>query len=220
MTDEGDDMPHAEDPATRLAGLVADRLCHDLGGLLGTLMGAVEMALDDAPEPGEALLLADEAGRLLGLRLRLLRAAWVGDGTVLDGESLAALTPGLPAGRRVRVDVTDLRGGFPGPVGRTLLNLVLLGAEMLPRGGSVTLGGAWPGRLTVRASGPRVVRPPSLAEHLAGLDPSPRGPESIQASLTFSAAADAGARLSLAEEGETGLTLVVSPAPQAATTAR
>lgn len=207
-----DDVTEAEGHAPRLARLVADRLCHDLSGLLGTLMGAIEMTIDDTPEPGEALLLADDAARELGMRLRLLRAAWAGDGTVRDGEGLTALMPGLPLGRRVRVDVSELRGGFPGPVGRTLLNLVLLGTESLPGGGGVTLRGAWPDGIAVRASGPRLARPPSLSSHLAGLDPAPTGPRDIQASLTFSAAAAAGARLSLGQD-DAGLTLVVSAAP-------
>ena len=214
MFDGVDDVDEAEGHAQRLARLVAGRLCHDLSGLLGTLMGALEMSLDETPRPGEALLLADDAARELGVRLRLLRAAWAGDGTVLDGEGLAALMPGLPAGRRVRVDATGLRGGFPGPVGRTLLNLVLLGAEALPGGGLIALSGTWPGQLAVRASGPRLTRPASLTGHLAGLDPAPAGPRDVQVSLAFSAAAAAGVRLSAAEDdGGDALAFVVSAGP-------
>ncbi len=61
--------------ALHLADLVGARLCHDLSGLLGTLLGAIEMTIEDTAKPGEALLLADEAAQELGLRLRLLRAA-------------------------------------------------------------------------------------------------------------------------------------------------
>ncbi len=206
-----DDVEDAEEHARRMARLVAGRLCHDLSGLLGTLMGALEMTLDETPAPGEALLLANDAAQELGLRLRLLRAAWAGDGSVLNGEGLIALTPGLPAGRRVRVDVAELRGGFPGPVGRTLLNLVLLGAEALPGGGGIALSGAWPDGIALRASGPRLIRPASLAGHLAGLDPVPASSRDVQVSLAFSAAAAAGVRLSAAEgDGDNALTLLVS----------
>lgn len=195
-----------------LADLVSARLCHDLSGLLGTLLGALEMTIEDTAKPGEALLLADEAAQELGLRLRLLRAAWGGNGADLDADGLAALAPGLSGGRRVRVDVTGLEGEFPAPIGRTLLNLMLLGAEALPGGGVVTLEGRWPGQLSMSAEGPRLMRPGALAACLAGAVVPPASARDLQVPLTFLVAAAAGAVLSSPEEGESRLTLRVSPA--------
>lgn len=206
-----DDDMGEHDAVPPLASLVASRLCHDLSGLLGTLLGALEMTIDETPKPGEALLLADDAARELSLRLRLLRAAWAGDGTVLDAAGIAALVPGLASGRRVRVDVDGLVGAFPSPVGRAVLNLVLLGAEALPGGGGVTLRGRWPGGIAMRAEGPRLARPASLAQGLAGLTLPPAGPRGLQVPMTFLAAGSAGAVLSAPEDGD-GLTLTLSPA--------
>lgn len=196
-----------------LADLVGARLCHDLSGLLGTLLGALEMTIEDTAKPGEALLLADEAAQELGLRLRLLRAAWAGNGAELDAAGLGALAPGLSSGRRVRVDVAGLEGEFPAPIGRTLLNLMLLGAEALPGGGVVTLTGRWPGQLSMSAEGPRLVRPGALTACLAGAVVPPASARDLQAPLTFLVAAAAGATLSSpGDAGDGRLTLRVSPA--------
>lgn len=200
--------------ALHLVDLVSARLCHDLSGLLGTLLGALEMTIEDTAKPSEALLLADEAAQELGLRLQLLRAAWGGNGAELDAAGLAALAPGLSSGRRVRVDVAGLEGEFPAPIGRTLLNLMLLGAEALPGGGVVTLAGRWPGQLSMSAEGPRLLRPGALTACLAGVVVTPAGARDLQVPLTFLVAAAAGATLaSPPDEGaERRLTLRVSPA--------
>lgn len=199
--------------ALHLADLVSARLCHDLSGLLGTLLGALEMTIEDTAKPGEALLLADEAAQELGLRLRLLRAAWGGNGAELDAAGLAALAPGLSSGRRVQVDVAELEGEFPAPVGRVLLNLMLLGAEALPGGGVVTLTGRWPHQISMSAEGPRLMRPGALTACLAGAVVPPASARDLQVPLTFLVAAAAGATLSSSpEERDRRLTLRVNAA--------
>lgn len=199
--------------ALHLADLVSARLCHDLSGLLGTLLGALEMTIEDTAKPGEALLLADEAAQELGLRLRLLRAAWGGNGAELDAAGLAALAPGLSSGRRVQVDVAELEGEFPAPVGRVLLNLMLLGAEALPGGGVVTLTGRWPNQISMSAEGPRLMRPGALTACLAGAVVPPASARDLQVPLTFLVAAAAGATLSSPpEERDRRLTLRVNAA--------
>lgn len=199
--------------ALHLADLVSARLCHDLSGLLGTLLGALEMTIEDTAKPGEALLLADEAAQELGLRLRLLRAAWGGNGAELDAAGLAALAPGLSSGRRVQVDIAELEGEFPAPVGRVLLNLMLLGAEALPGGGVVTLTGRWPHQISMSAEGPRLMRPGALTACLAGAVVPPASARDLQVPLTFLVAAAAGATLSSPpEERDRRLTLRVNAA--------
>jgi len=61
--------------ALRLAELLCARLCHDLGGLLGSLIGVLEIAREEHAE-SETLALAEETAIELGQRLKLLRAAW------------------------------------------------------------------------------------------------------------------------------------------------
>src|SRR3954454_25339494 len=71
----------------RLAELLCARLCHDLSGPLGALVGILEIAREEQPE-GETLALADETANELVQRLRLLRAAW---GRDIDDMDVARL---------------------------------------------------------------------------------------------------------------------------------
>jgi histidine phosphotransferase ChpT len=126
----------------RLAELLAIRLCHDLSGPLGTLMGALELVADDPGMAAEALPLAGEVSTALGRRLRLLRAAWGGATPSLSVAEFAALVEGMPA-RRWRLDLNGLdpAGRFSPAAARLALNVVLLAAESLPGGGTAALAG-------------------------------------------------------------------------------
>ena len=74
-------LPGERDPKTgmseslRLAELLCARLCHDLSGILGALIGILEIAREEQPE-GETLALAEDTANELIQRLKLLRAAW------------------------------------------------------------------------------------------------------------------------------------------------
>lgn len=141
-------MPHglqgatgAERVALRLAELLTARLCHEVAGPLGTIMGSLELAAEEPEGSAEALAIANDAAGALASRIRLLRAAWgAGDGP-LDPSGLRTLAAGLP-GRGVRLALDAL---VPAPAAsapaRVLLNLLLLGAESLPRGGALALSG-------------------------------------------------------------------------------
>lgn len=111
-----------------LAELVCARLCHDLSGLLGGLVGTLEL-VTEASEDAEAAAIATATAAALAQRLRLLRAAWGGQPEPLDLPQLAALAQGLAA-RRVGLDLSGLPATtvFPPPVGRLVLNLLLLAA--------------------------------------------------------------------------------------------
>ena len=79
--------------ALRLAELLCARLCHDLSGPLGALIGVLEVARDKQPD-SEALALAEETAVQLAQRLKLLRAAGAGMGR--PGRCPAARLCGRP----------------------------------------------------------------------------------------------------------------------------
>ena len=78
----------------RLAELLCARLCHDLSGPLGALIGILEIAREEQPD-SETLALAEDTADELVQRLKLLRAAWGQDGDDMDVGPAARLR-GLP----------------------------------------------------------------------------------------------------------------------------
>ncbi len=174
-----------------LADALCARLCHDIAGPLGTLIGSLELAAEDAEAAAEALPLAGEVAAAMGARLRLLRAAWTTDCGTLGADGLARLAGGLPD--RVRVDLSALGAGpFAPPVARLLLNVLLLAVESLPRGGTVALAGAPGGPMAATLAGPSAAWPAALAQPGRPID----DPRTVQPPLCTLLAAAAGFRLS------------------------
>ena len=148
----------------RLVEVMCARLCHDLGGLIGTVGNAIDMVAEDANRDDEVLAFASSAARMLSQRLRLLRAAW---GPETDPVALAALVrlaaPPLGA-RRIGLDVRVIGPDcvFPAPVARVLLNLMVLACDCLPKGGTIVLMGE-PSDLLIRIDGPDAAWPAGFA---------------------------------------------------------
>lgn len=180
----------------RLAELIASRLCHDLSGPLNGLNAGLAMVETDPT-------LAHEAAKAATARLILLRAAWGEPGDPLGREDLARLAAGI--GRsRITVDLSALDEAtrFSPAAARLLLNVILLCAQALPRGGTVALRGDEAAGVIATAEGPNAAWPSGLAAMVA--DPaaatsalqetSPRG---MQLALTMLMARACGHRVSL-----------------------
>lgn len=163
----------------RLAQLLCARLCHELGGPVGTVEGAVALLAGGgmgAAGEAEALEVAAEGAATLRRRLHLYRAAWGGGGGDLGLPELLELLEGGVAGGRARVAAEGLPPGviLPAGLAQVLLNAVLLAGEALPRGGVVRLAGAPPAQaIAVLPEGPGAAWPAGLAAALAagGLAP-------------------------------------------------
>ena len=133
------DSAEGADLHLRLTRLIGLRLCHDLGGLAGTIGNALEM-LNDAG--AEAADLAGEAADMLRRRLLLWRSV-LGSGEARTLGAARGLLKGQIAGGRAHLDIGDLPDSLS--LSETLVPLLmtglLLGGEALPRGGVVRLGG-------------------------------------------------------------------------------
>ena len=187
--------------ALRLAELLCSRLCHDLSGPLGTLMGIIEIARDEHAE-SETIALAEETAVHLVNRLRLLRAAWGSAGESLDRPRLQKYAGALGEARRLTVDLDGLRldeAASP-EAGRLILNVLLLAAESLPSGGSIGLAGSPRSNIVVTVSGPRAGWPEGFLACLADEADAVAALTSarhVQAPLTALLARRLGFRLSL-----------------------
>jgi histidine phosphotransferase ChpT len=188
--------------ALHLAELLCARLCHDLSGPLGALVGVLEIAREELPH-SETLALAEETAVELAQRLKLLRAAWGWGIEEIDVSRLRGFADSLSSSRGMRLDLAGLPPDavFPPPVARVVLNLLLLAAESLPGGGIVAVSGAPADRILVTISGPRAAWPGGLSRWLAdaaaateAISADARG---LQAPLTALLAHGHGFRLSM-----------------------
>ena len=199
-------MPNPSMPglALALAETLAARLCHDLAGVVGTLMGALELAAEDPDLAAEALPVATEAAGTLGRRLQLLRAAWGAGEDAISADDLRALAVGLPAGRRVRVMLDELAPGrtFTPAASRLLLNLLLLGVECLHGDGTLLVVDGAGSELVITISGPRASWPVGFSLLLADSDAALRAaaktsPRDLQGPMTALIAHESGLGLKM-----------------------
>jgi histidine phosphotransferase ChpT len=192
-------MPARSD-RLRLAELLCARISHDLGGMIGTLAGALEMA-DDPAVAAEAVSVAHQAALELRLRLELQRACWGPEPGAIDLPALRALAEGLPQGKHCVLDLAALPPDtiFSPAFGRIVLNLLMLAADSLKAGGEITLAGSGTD-LVVAIAGPRAAWPNTLAPCLAS-DAAAwaalRDPRSMLMPLTALLARSLGLRLSV-----------------------
>lgn len=190
----------------RLAEAMNARLCHDLSGLVGTAAGMLQLAAEEAPADGcngteRPLALAKDAADQAARRLKLLRTAWGPTNARLDRWALSDLAAGLPLSPAIRLDLSHLTPDvvLPPGMGRIALNLILLGAEGLPAGGTISVSGNET-ELMAGIDGKRAGWPTGLAGCISGeraawdLLETPRG---AQAAWTVLLSHELGFRVSL-----------------------
>jgi hypothetical protein len=147
--------------ALRLIERTAVGLCR----ALDETVSALDRALPTRSGPVETGSAAAAAEALVH-RLQLWRSAWGPAEDLFPLNRIITLAKGLP--NRVAVDVSALPGDlvFPAPLGRIVLNILLLAAESLPEGGHIVLAGAI-NDLFVRIDGPTAAWPAGMALCLA-----------------------------------------------------
>jgi histidine phosphotransferase ChpT len=184
----------------RLVELVCARLCHDLGGLIGTVGNALEMVAEDAGRDNEIVAFAASAATALTQRLRLMRAAWGPETEALKLPALVTLVTQAVAVRRIGIDARALPPDcvFPPAIARVVLNLIVLACDCLPKGGTIVLLGEATD-LLVRIDGPDAAWPAGFTDCMrdeAAAIAAITGARSVQMPLTVLFALSRGLRLS------------------------
>ncbi len=139
----------------RVAELLASRLCHDLVGPIGAVNNGMELLEDeDLGMSDDAIQLSASSARQAASILQFYRLAYGMSGGRIGADlgDLRELATGFLASSKTALDWTMARqpaGEMPEGLGKLLLNLIVLGEECLPRGGTLGV---------------------SLAEGLAGLE--------------------------------------------------
>jgi histidine phosphotransferase ChpT len=155
----------------RVLELLNARLCHELISPVGAVNNGVELLDDEDPDfVRDAIQLIGQSARKAGQRLQFYRFAYGSSaGAGAGGKELATA---LLEGGKVRCDWLPAVASLPVEWQRLACNLVVLAAEVLPRGGTV------------------VVRPPSHGA--TGVEVVAEG-ESINLTTELRAALDPGA---------------------------
>lgn len=191
-----------------LAEQVAARICHDLVGPVGATANGAELLAEDGgrADPEVVGLIANSA-RAASRRLQFFRVAFGAANALSSGRPLAdarTLTTALLEDGKIGLDWAYPDAAAEQQAGRatvkTLLNLVLVALETLPRGGvlkiAVTAGPAPAGGLefSVESEGPQARLAEDGRVALAG-EPGDWTPRTIPARLARFLAAGAGATL-------------------------
>ncbi len=145
----------------RVAELLASRLCHDLVGPIGAVNNGMELLEDeDLGMSEDAIQLSASSARQAANLLQFYRLAYgmAGGRIGSDFGELQALAAGFLASTKTTLDWTAVppAGDTPEGLDKLLLNLIVLGEECLPRGGTlcVALSGGGAGlEVAVTASG-------------------------------------------------------------------
>ncbi|MCZ6863511.1 MAG: histidine phosphotransferase family protein [Alphaproteobacteria bacterium] len=129
----------------RVAELLASRLCHDLVGPIGAVNNGMELLEDeDLGMSEDAIQLSAKSARQAANILQYYRLAYgmaggrIGD----DLGGLRDLATGFLESSKTTLDWTmaaQPAGDLPEGLGKLLLNVILLGEECLPRGGTLSV---------------------------------------------------------------------------------
>jgi histidine phosphotransferase ChpT len=198
------------DTAT-LVALVSSRICHDLVSPVAALTTALDILDDDhgADMREQAMDLIRNSAQQAGVKLEFMRATF-GAGTIGTGDFDLGDTRAL-AERFFKTQKPELNWKLnvqivPRPAARLLMNLLLVGLDCLPRGGTLEVDGSQEAdrlTLSIVAQGTRAALKPAIRAGLAG--EMPEGGfdgRSIQPYLAFLAANGCRAELAARESEE------------------
>lgn len=127
-----------------LAAQMCARIAHDLISPIAALGTAIEV-LDDpsnADMHDDAIDLIKLSARQASGKLQFLRLAFGAGGSaggVIATEQLKTLTDGIYGDAKAEIIWNTDRDGIEKDAARLLLNLIMLGVQAVPRGGSVTI---------------------------------------------------------------------------------
>ncbi len=191
----------------RIVHLLHSRVLHDLANTAGAISNGLELVREAGGQgDSEALALVDMSAKQLQQRIRFYRVAFgLAPGAVKTLREMRDLLTAAIIGQRNQIDWPEAERAdawaHGDPAQKLLLNLILLGSEALPRGGSIAVyvEPKSPGlHLTVTAAGQGVrLEEPTLAAIAGAAPPEQLTPKTAHGYFTARLAESQGARLSL-----------------------
>jgi histidine phosphotransferase ChpT len=203
--------------APTLVALVSSRICHDLVSPVAALTTAIDILDDEgsADMREQALTLIRTSAIQAAAKLEFLRATF-GAGTTGTGDydmtELKGLAERFVATQKPQLDWTLTVQRAPRAAARLLMNLLMVGLDCLPRGGTIEITGTHTDdqlEFKVIGTGLRAALKPAVRAGLAGEAPEDGfDGRSVQPYLAFLTATAARATLA-ARESEDRVELIV-----------
>jgi histidine phosphotransferase ChpT len=197
--------------ALDLAALLCSRVCHDLISPVGAIVNGIEVMEEDKDEETKAfaLDLIKKSARVASAKLQFCRLAFGAAGSAgaqIDLGDAEKAARGLLEDGKITLAWNLPRELLPKNRVKLLLNMLLIGATTIPRGGTLKVdplreGEGGPG-FQVTASGLNARLTPNTVELLAGSPAHPVDAHGIQPLYTGILARDCGLALSAGSEGE------------------
>lgn len=158
--------------ANELAALLCSKVCHDVISPVGALNMSLEM-LDDPASAGDALDLVRQSAKSASARLQFCRLAFGASGSVgasIDTGDAEKVAISYMEGERADIEWNVERMILPKNKVKLLLNLMLIAAAAIPRGGMVQMSseGSEGERFKLVATGKRVRMPVEFDEMVDG----------------------------------------------------
>ena len=159
-----------------LAALLCSRVCHDVISPVGAVINGLEVLEEDNAEDMKtfAMELINKSARQASAKLQFARLAFGAAGSagmeidLADAESVAT---GFMAGEKADLRWTADRVLMPKNLVKLLLNLVIVAAGTVPRGGTIDLrveGPAGQPTFRLRTSGQNARIPADMEQLLSG----------------------------------------------------
>lgn len=194
--------------APDLAALLCSRVCHDIISPVGALNNGLEL-LDEGGADDDAMKLIRASARTASARLQFARIAFGAAGSAGmqidtgDAESVAAA---YFRNEKPNLEWAGGRALLPKNKVKLLLNLLLIAAGAIPRGGTMKVELSdlmTEPKFTIVSSGPMVRVPPKFLELHSGTRPEePIDAHTVQPYYTLLLAREAGMTISIRASAE------------------
>jgi histidine phosphotransferase ChpT len=194
-----------------LAALLCSRVCHDLISPVGAIINGLEVLEEDKDEETKtfALDLIKKSATQASAKLQFCRLAFGAAGSAgaqIDLGDAENAARGLLADHKTTLAWTLQRALVPKNQAKLLLNVLLIAAAAIARGGSLTVDPVDAGDATagfrVTAAGVNARLNPATADLMAGTPGQPVDAHAVQPFYAGLLARDCGLTLSAGSEGE------------------
>lgn len=193
-----------------LVALVSSRVCHDVISPVGAIVNGLEVLEDEKDEKMKevALDLIKKSAMQASARLQFARLAFGAAGSAgaqIDLGDAADVAKGFLQDGRLSLVWNLPRALLPKNRVKLLLNLLMIAATAIPRGGKLTVDPIGEGEamgFRMQADGPNSRVPPQAAALLAGTPEGTLDAHHIQPFYAGMIARAAGLQVSIAPEGE------------------